>query len=129
MAKLDNILVSLKKALIAWEKVLKEEYSDIVRDATIQRYKFTFELLWKAIISFLEEHEGILCNSPKSCFREAKKSLNLTEEEIELCIKMTDSRNLSVHTYSEKFAKILYNNTKKYFQISKKIFEQIEENS
>lgn len=126
MAELNDILISLKKALTAWENVLKEGYSDIVRDATIQRYEFTFELLWKCLRAFLKEHEGISCNSPKSCFREAKKSLTLTEEEIELCLEMTDSRNLSVHTYSEKLAKALYDKTKKYFQISKKIFDQIE---
>lgn len=127
MAYLKPKLALLKKALKSWEKVLDEKYSDVVRDATIQRYEFSFELLWKAVRLFLKEHEGIECNSPKSCFRALRKVLDLTEEEVEMCLEMTNDRNLSVHTYSEKLAKNLYNKTKNYLKISQKICNRILE--
>jgi len=126
MAYLGEKIKLLKKALAAWARVLDEPYSDIVRDATIQRYEFTFELLWKCVKIFLKEEEGITCNTPKSCFRELKRVINLTEKETELCLQMVDDRNLSVHTYSEKLAHDLYKKTTRYFQISKKIFEEIQ---
>lgn len=127
MAYLKPKLALLKKALKAWEKVLDEKYSDVVRDATIQRYEFSFELLWKAVKIFLKEKEGIECNSPKGCFRALRRVLDLSEEEVEICLSMTNDRNLSVHTYSEKLAKNLYNKTKNYLKISQKIYSKILE--
>ena len=127
MAYFKKKLVLLRKALRAWEEALGKPYSALVRDATIQRYEFSFELLWKVAKLFLLEYEGIACNSPKSCFRSLKAVLGLKEEEVELCLQMTQDRNLSVHTYSEKFAQALYRKTKKYFQISRKIFDLMDE--
>jgi nucleotidyltransferase substrate binding protein (TIGR01987 family) len=128
MAYFKKKLKLLEKALGAWGEALKEPYSTLVRDATIQRYEFTFELLWKVVKLFLLEHEGVSCNSPKSCFRALKTVLKLTESEVELCLQMTQDRNLSVHTYSEKFAQALYRKTKKYFKISQKILNTIQNN-
>lgn len=125
MAYLENKLQLLKSALVKWQEALFMPYSDVVRDAAIQRYEFTFELLWKVVKIYLHEHEGIDCNSPKSCFRELKPVLNLSEEETELCLQMCEDRNFSVHTYSEKLAKALYERLKAYFQISEKIFEAV----
>lgn len=127
MAYFKKKLILLRKALTAWEEALGEPYSAIVRDATIQRYEFSFELLWKVVKLFLFEYEGISCNSPKSCFRSLKSVLHLTEVDVELCLQMTQDRNLSVHTYSEKFAQALFRKTKRYFKISRKILAGIDE--
>lgn len=129
MDQLNKKLIQLLKALNSWESVLLWDYSDVVRDATIQRYEFSFELLWKALKLYLKEHDGIECSSPKSCFREARVALKLTEKDVELCLEMTDDRNLSVHTYSEKMAKQLYEKTKKYFVVSKKLAEKMSEST
>ncbi|MEW5766292.1 MAG: nucleotidyltransferase substrate binding protein [bacterium] len=53
----------------------------IVRDAAIQRFEYTFEAIWKFLKEYLKQEEGIMCNSPKSCFREAFSLGLLTEEE------------------------------------------------
>ncbi len=127
MAYLRKKLNQLKTALESWGQLIDWPYSDIVRDATIQRYEFTFELLWKVIKIYLKEQEAIECNSPKSCFREARLTLKLSEKEVELCLKMAEDRNLSVHTYSKKMAEKLYKKTKSYYKISKKIYEAIEQ--
>lgn len=125
MAYLESKLTLLKSALSVFGEALELPYSTIVRDAAIQRYEFTFELLWKSIKIYLQEHEGIEGNSPKSCFREIKAIFELTDEEIELCLQMCEDRNLSVHTYSEKLAKALYDRLKSYLEISRKIFEKM----
>jgi nucleotidyltransferase substrate binding protein (TIGR01987 family) len=125
MAYTKEKLKQLLKALKSWEKALAEPYSDISRDASIQRYEFSFELLWKTIKIFLKENEGIECQSPKSCFRETRKHFGLTEKEVELCLQMTMDRNTSVHIYSEKLAKALYKRLKPYLEIAKKISKNI----
>jgi len=127
MAYLKEKLNLLKKALKSWEKILKEPYSEITRDAAIQRYEFNYELLWKCVKISLKENEGIDCDSPKACFRSLKNILKLSEKEVLLCLKMVDDRNLSVHTYSEQLAKALYQRTKEYFKITSKIFEKMVE--
>ena len=71
MEKLKRKLEDAKRALSTLEEVLGLEYSKIVRDATIQRFEYTFEATWKLLKEFLQYREGIVCNSPKSCFREA----------------------------------------------------------
>ncbi|MBT6391338.1 MAG: nucleotidyltransferase, partial [Candidatus Marinimicrobia bacterium] len=51
-------LQSLNRAIKQLEKVLKEEKSEFIRDAAIQRFEFTYELLWKTLKTHLEEIHG-----------------------------------------------------------------------
>lgn len=117
----------LEQALKMWEKALNTTFSDISRDASIQRYEFSFELLWKVIKKYLKEIEGFECNSPKSCFREIRMTLEMNETDIETCISMTEDRNLSVHTYSEEMANNLYAKLPEYARVSKLIAKKIKE--
>lgn len=64
MEKLEMIAHDAKRALMTLEEVLKEPFSPIVRDASIQRFEYTFEISWKLIREYLKEKEGIVCNSP-----------------------------------------------------------------
>jgi len=41
---------TLNQALLSLEEILAEEFSVIVRDATIQRFEYTFELGWKIFL-------------------------------------------------------------------------------
>ena len=68
-------------ALKTLEDILKEPFSMIIRDATIQRFEYTFEALWKFLKEYLKEKEGIISNSPKACFKEIFSLGFLTEEE------------------------------------------------
>ena len=68
------------KAMKTLKEILDEPFSVVVRDATIQRFEYTFEALWKFLKEYLKEREGIICNSPKSCFRELFSLGLLTEE-------------------------------------------------
>jgi len=115
----------LQKALIKWKEALDAPFSDLNRDAAIQRYEFTFELLWKTVKIYLKEQEGINCASPKSCMREMRLILDISEEDVEICLMMANDRNLSVHTYSEEMSNKLYNKLGKYLEISEKVSEKI----
>jgi nucleotidyltransferase substrate binding protein (TIGR01987 family) len=96
------------RALNTLEEISKEPFSIIVRDATIQRFEYTFEALWKFVKEYLKEHEGIHVNSPKACFRSLLSTGLLTEEETNKCLEMTDRRNDTSHTYKEAVAEIIF---------------------
>jgi nucleotidyltransferase substrate binding protein (TIGR01987 family) len=105
-------LNAFEKGLLKLEDILEMEENEIVRDATIQRFEFTFELAWKAFRTFLREAHGIVCNSPKSCFREGL-SLGLYDAETtESLLTMVDDRNSTTHTYNENAAEEIYTNIK-----------------
>ncbi len=76
----------------------------LVRDALIQRFEFAFETFWKMVKVFLEFQEGIVCASPRRCFRELLATGYVTEEETRLLLRMVDLRNRTVHTYDEQVA-------------------------
>lgn len=128
MAYLKDVLTDLNQALSRWEEALKEPFSELVRDATIQRFEFSFERLWKVAKVFLKEAEGVDCASPKSCFRQLRNTLKLTDEEVEQLLIMVDDRNDSVHLYSEKMADELYRDLKKYARLTRKVYKQITQN-
>ncbi|MCX5971277.1 MAG: HI0074 family nucleotidyltransferase substrate-binding subunit [Coprothermobacterota bacterium] len=108
MAELSLRLEEASKAVATLAEIVEMEFSIIIRDATIQRFEYSFEATWKALREHLKEREGILCNSPKSCFREALRLGLLTEEETARCLEMTDRRNDTTHTYREEIAQAIY---------------------
>ena len=115
------------KALKTLEDILREPFSTIVRDATIQRFEYTFEALWKFLREYLKDQEGVMCNSPKSCFRELFSLGFSNEEETVKCLEMTDSRNDTSHTYKEQVARTIYGKVKEdYFSLMRNIMGKFE---
>ena len=108
---MERLNLKYTDALHAFETlndILMMDYSVIIRDATIQRFEYTFEACWKFVKEYLKEKEGIICNSPKSCFRELFSLGFLSEEETVNCLDMTDKRNETSHTYKEELARIIF---------------------
>lgn len=112
------------KSLMTLEEILREPFSIIVRDATIQRFEYTFEALWKFLKEYLKEREGIISNSPKACFKEIFSSGFLTEEDTVGCLEMTDRRNDTSHTYKEEVAQVIYSKIRGYYVLMKNLLEQ-----
>ena len=115
------------KALDTLEEILRQPFSIIVRDATIQRFEYTFEALWKFLKEYLKEREGIVSNSPKSCFREIFSLGFITEEETVKFLEMTDRRNDTSHTYKEEVAQIIYSKIPEYFSEMKGLLKKFQE--
>lgn len=75
--------------------------SDIVRDATIQRFEFTFETVWKTLKLYLE-HQGHECSGPRPTLKKAfSAGLIATAEEADVWMTMLEDRNLTSHAYDE----------------------------
>ncbi len=129
MGELKKKYTSAKKALDTFEDIFGEKYSLIVRDAAIQRFEYTFEVVWKVLKVYLKEKEGVIANSPKSVFREALQNKLLTVEEVELALVMTDDRNLTTHTYVEELAQQIFEKLPEYYRLMNKILSQIKKYS
>lgn len=127
MDYLENKFIDLQKALVAFEEALNGSKTVINRDASLKRFEFTFELLWKNIKLYLKEIEKVDCFSPGSCFREMRANLDLEESIVETCLKMSGDRNISVHTYSEKMADELHERLPQYLDVMKLIAKKIKE--
>ena len=126
MEKLTIIAEDTKKALGTLKEIINTPYSVIVRDATIQRFEYSFEIFWKFVKEYLRVKEGIICNSPKSCFREAFNVKLLTEEETITALEMTDDRNLTSHTYHEEVAEEIYRKIKVYSKLMEKVYQNLK---
>ena len=106
-----------------------EKEDDIKRDAVIQRFEFTFELLWKTF-KRIARSEKLDCYSPKSSFKTGFK-MGLIEDE-ELFLKIIDARNKTTHVYSEEEAKEIYDFIKEkaaaaFAETEKKLEQKIRE--
>ena len=106
MTKLEAAIKQFKNALKRLKEVLEVPKTDIVRDSAIQRFEFTLDISWKALKAFLEDRKGIVCVSPKECFREAYRQGIINYDEY--WMKLVDIRNKTVHTYNEDVAEEVY---------------------
>ncbi len=106
----------LKERMAAAEKALQRfgeamaivEPTDLERDAMIQRFEFTFEAVWKAAKQYLFAEEGIDAGSPKAVIRSCRELGLFTTEQAVLALQMADDRNLTVHTYNEGLAQVIF---------------------
>lgn len=119
-----------RRAISTLSQVLEEPFSIIIRDATIQRFEYSFEALWKYAKEYLREKEGIPVNSPKMCFRELFSIGILSEEDTVKCLEMTDHRNDTSHTYKEQVAEIIFEKVNSdYAELMEKILNNLDPES
>lgn len=122
--KKQDSLESLAHALERLRKALQfvPDDSRMAIDATIQRFEFCFELLWKTIKLFLAD-AGIEANSPKSCLEEAYKQKWIHDEQTWL--HMMRSRNLTSHTYDEQTADDIYQDIHLFYTPMKDLCDKL----
>lgn len=117
----DNFEKAFKNLDIAIASV-KDEL-DI--DGTIKRFELCYELFWKFIKNYLED-KGIICRSPRECFKQAV-IYGLIEDEGKV-MEMIESRNLLVHTYIAEESREIFDKIKQdYLGIFKSFYEKIAE--
>jgi nucleotidyltransferase substrate binding protein (TIGR01987 family) len=84
--------------------------TELIRDATIQRFEFTFEVIWKTLKLYLER-QGHECGGPRPTLKKAfTENLIATPEEADLWLRMLEDRNLTSHAYDEALAGRIYRN-------------------
>lgn len=81
----------------------------IHKDATIQRFEFTFELCWKLMQS-ISNLDGIAAYGPKQSIR-AMAQLGYVDDP-EAWMSVLNARNYTPHLYNEDIADEVYNQAK-----------------
>ncbi len=108
-----------RKALNRLDEGVKKAKDQLDNDGVIQRFDFTFELMWKTLRLFLLS-EGIITNSPREALKEAFRFGLISDEEC--FIDMLEDRNQTSHIYSEEISKSILNRIKKnYLPVLKKL--------
>ncbi|MEO8398413.1 MAG: nucleotidyltransferase substrate binding protein [Ignavibacteriaceae bacterium] len=115
----------LKNAVKKLDEGIKQTKDQLDRDGVIQRFEFTFELLWKTLKLFLAD-QGIIIKSPKEALKETF-SYGMIEDEI-VFLDMLEDRNQTSHIYSEDISKEIFNRIKKKYLIAiKDLVKEISE--
>jgi len=111
----DELKYSIEKfnrALSRLNAGIKKAKDQLDNDGVIQRFEFTFELLWKTLRLFLLQ-EGIITKSPKEALKEAFRFGLIKDEEIFL--DMLEDKNQTSHIYSEEISKEIVIRIKKFY--------------
>ena len=92
-------LTAFESALARLREVLTYPKTEVVRDAAIQRFEFTFELAWKTAMRVAQK-EGVECApSPRQVIKAALKQGWIADDK--LWLKMLEDRNRTTHIYNE----------------------------
>jgi len=98
----------VRNAAARLQEAVAQTESSIVRDAVIQRFEFSFELVWKALKLYLER-QGHECGGPRPTLKKAfADGLIATPEEADVWFQMLEDRNLTSHAYDEALATRIY---------------------
>jgi len=97
---------------------------DIVMDATIQRFEFTFETAWKSM-KLAAKAVGYDCKSPKGCLKLAYRMGWIKDEE--RWLELLEARNLTSHTYNQETAMDVYETVKENFQVFGSLLRELRE--
>ena len=117
MEKIQERLELAQKVLNKLHELAsKTELSDVERDALIQRFEFSFEILWKCAKEYLYAEEGIDAASPKKVIR-CCRELGL----------MAEDRNLTTHTYDELFARAVVKRIRAYDHLLQNWLENLQQ--
>lgn len=119
--KLENAFIRLKAGVVSSK-------DELDKDGVIQRFEFTFELLWKALKIFLE-YQGIDIKTPRDSLKEAFRVEIIDDEEIFL--DMLEDRNRTSHIYSKEVSEEIFNRIKLYYikgieKVLKELKEKID---
>lgn len=119
----DNLKKQLQDAIGRLKDAIeKGPDDDIVIDATIKRFELVYELNWKYLKQELEK-EGLVCSSPRQCFKEALTQGWISDEVS--WMNMIEDRNLLVHTYSQATLREIYERINSvYFDLLESITSQ-----
>lgn len=104
--KLD--LTALKQATTSLAGVLAQPEDEFIRDATSQRFGYTFELAWKMMKRHLDwmGHSDTAALSRRDLFREEARVSLISDPEP--WFAYNQARNESSHTYNRNTAERVY---------------------
>ena len=126
MKRFEERKQDLVNATNRLKEALNEEESELMIDAVLHRYEFTFELAWKTLKDYLE-YLGVSINtgSPREVIKESFAHELISDGEV--WIKMMLARNSLSHLYDEETSREVYEEIKnEYIYQIEKLVETLE---
>jgi len=124
MTENNLVLTPLKKALKSLHNAINQPFNEYTRDATIQRFEYTFELSWKILKRHISMETGINEYTIKNIFRTAAKQGLITH--VDAWFDYLKARNLTSHTYNELTADETYAFAKQFVNDADYLIAQLE---
>lgn len=127
LTPLEKSIASLNEAL---QEHAKDEENDFVRDASIQRFEFTYDLSHKMLKRFLEMTSANPAELDKISFQDLirtgdEKGLLLNGWDV--WIGYRKARNITSHTYDEAKAAEVFAIIPDFYEESKFLLEKLQE--
>ncbi len=114
-----------EKALKNLAEAVYTAETDLEIDGAIKRFELCYELSWKLMKEWLSDM-GIICNSPRICFKYAYENDLIGDENVWL--DMINDRNLLVHTYTvEQSREIFIRIRDEYLKAFEHLYNKIKE--
>lgn len=127
----EKAMRRLKSAVLKARAERGSELYEFFRDSAIQRFEFTYELLWKCVKFYLYEVHGVVCNSPRMCLREylGMSGEVFSEEEGIGLLRLVDLRNLTAHTYDEELAEEIFRELEVTYSLMERVLDCLKRSS
>mgnify|MGYP001612073988 FL=1 len=124
---MNKLSAQLKDSVAATSRLQESVFqpkNEFLRDSTIQRFEFTFELAWKVMKS-VNAMLGVECNSPRQCIRVSAQTGLINHPE--RWISYANQRNYASHIYSESMAESIYESAKACVGDVEALIEKVKE--
>jgi len=105
LERLNERIADFLRGAHQLERAVAQPFDEFIRDATIQRFEFCYELAWKMLKLKLEQ-EGISVLTPRQALREALQAGLIDDGN--LWSEIQRYRNLTSHTDDEHLADEVY---------------------
>ena len=113
----------LLREAIEWQQ--ERELTDLEKEGTIQRFEYTWELLWKTLKDHLE-NEGIVLEkiTPKAVIVASVEAKIINQQET--WMQALDDRNKMSHVYSiVVFEQVISNIAESYLSLFDRLYEKL----
>ncbi len=109
---LDKALKTLREAISL------SSHTQLEKDGVVQRFEYSFELLWKTAKKILEM-QGLSVDTPKGVFKELGKIGWL--DHVEIWFEFLKARNKTSHQYGEKLADSVFLAAKDFLPLAEEL--------
>lgn len=125
---------SLEKAIASLGKAIKRSQENLddeeLRDAVIQRFKYTYELWWKMLKRQLELESPTLAEIDTWSFRDLLREAaekGIIDDDIERWFVYREQRNITSHTYDRKKAVSVQKTAFDFFEDANKFLLKLQQ--
>lgn len=123
------LLFPFEKAIQSLDEVLKEPKNAFLRDATIQRFEYTFELAIRVLQRYFQEKSTEIVNVDALTYNELCRYAAEAEliRNPSVWFEFRMARSITSHAYDERKAESVYVAAQQFLPEAKALLEQLKQ--